>query len=379
MMIVAVFVFVAMKVITSRQSDQPDLKGLLGPFQDVCVHPNGRYVSFPNQEWVTINDTKSRMKHDSFGGGNVQIQPHPTDSVMFWVDEPTLYLGQMFNNPLHCFMDTIWTLYLQFNRSSAVYSRIHIPDDNMCRHWGCTMLTAYHTMAYGHGIPTLTEELVDRHKDAMVCLRTMYLPIHGLHRPANSVPLLPTELRSLNPELRSFLTRDFDEPKKNILFYDHSTTERTNTQQPRAWQNAMEIKHQLETEGGYDDIVLVHGFTGIPIETQCEIFYDADVIIAAHGAQMANTVCARSGTLVVEVACHVFRWLASPQAETVYHQPMGFEYKMINAHTFVEGEEGHGQCTTPGWDNEHLGFAHDSAFTIRYSVIKEILDKKFKN
>ena len=133
-----------------------------------------------------------------------------------------------------------------------------------------------------------------------VCFKTLHIPKIIKFRPGWGNQ--PTEFEQINLKMRSFLTRDFEKPKHNILISSHQDSWR------KHWENAQDVIERLESEQGYKNITHFGGFYGISNRKQCQLFYDADVIIMVHGAQTANIICSRPGTIIVELLCQHFGW-----------------------------------------------------------------------
>ena len=93
-------------------------------------------------------------------------------------------------------------------------------------------------------------------------------------------------------------------------------------------------------------------YKGLTPTEQCRMFYDADIIVVTHGAHMANTLCSREGSLVVEMAAGHFGWTSGHSARETYIEPMGLKYKAL----FMK----------PEWDLY-------SNFTMNYTVIRDLI------
>jgi len=107
-------------------------------------------------------------------------------------------------------------------------------------------------------------------------------------------------------QLRRQLTVGMGTPRGNVLVYGHQDSA------TRHWQNAVSFACRAERAGLA--VQLVHDFASLPWERQCRLFFDAGWVVSAHGGHMGNAICARPGTVLVELACKEFGWLgASPE------------------------------------------------------------------
>lgn len=86
----------------------------------------------------------------------------------------------------------------------------------------------------------------------------------------------------------------------NVLLYDRADTAR------RQWTNAKEVYRRLRKDPRVD-VRFVRGCED-SVAAQGALYFWADVVVAAHGAAMANTVFMREGTEVVEVMKGCQRW-----------------------------------------------------------------------
>jgi hypothetical protein len=61
--------------------------------------------------------------------------------------------------------------------------------------------------------------------------------------------------------------------------------------------NSEEIDRLMQTRYGMEPVVM----DGLRIEEQAEIFYNADVVVAPHGASLTNLIFSKPGALVIEL------------------------------------------------------------------------------
>merc|ERR1712039_280815 len=95
--------------------------------------------------------------------------------------------------------------------------------------------------------------------------------------------------------MRRYLNGWVGSPKNNVLVYGHQTTRK------RHWVNAASFACLLERAGVA--VEFVRDMASFSVQAQCELFFHAGWIVSAHGGQMGNVICARSGTVIVELAC----------------------------------------------------------------------------
>lgn len=82
-----------------------------------------------------------------------------------------------------------------------------------------------------------------------------------------------------------------------ILFYDRRGSGR------RIWNNSMEVKTILEHEYHASVRVIGTEFQNLKFPSQTALFNAYRVIVAPHGAHLANLMFAREGTKVIEIVC----------------------------------------------------------------------------
>ena len=104
--------------------------------------------------------------------------------------------------------------------------------------------------------------------DALFCFKELLIPKFATYR-MGSIPL-PVEFRDINPKMRHFLTRNFQNPAHDILFYLHEDSAQgkkygiADTDVPRrVWLNGKEIQKKLEKEENMENIKVVPGFYGL--------------------------------------------------------------------------------------------------------------------
>ena len=95
------------------------------------------------------------------------------------------------------------------------------------------------------------------------------------------------------------------------------------------------------------------------------MFYDSDIIIVPHGAHMANTLCMRAGSLIVEMACSDFGWTS--RADKSYIEPMGLKYVALHM----------GSSSHPGTCQDQ-GNSMYANFKVKYDVIKNLILKHYE-
>ena len=222
------------------------------------------------------------------------------------------------------------------------------------------MLDAFHIVAFENGrAPPTIKPPKSKHEKHATCFETLHIPQHLRYRPGRwpmDVPF-PQKYQKINLDIRSHLIGDFEAPKKNILFFSHEDSHR------RHWKNAQDIAHRLRLEQAYHfEIILMKGFADIAVRRQCELFYDADVIVMVHGAQAVNVICARPHTAILEFACDYFG--CNGESKESFLKPMGFEYY---AKIIGKSQEAIGNCSRPG--------NMDSNITIFYDFVFEFLKK----
>ena len=93
------------------------------------------------------------------------------------------------------------------------------------------------------------------------------------------------------------------------------------------------------------------------------MFYDSDILIGPHGAHMANTLCSREGSLLVEICCIDFQWMNGPSARESYLEPMGLKYVALT----MSGP------TPPGSCNGTRSPPNTKSFEVKYDVIRNLI------
>lgn len=131
-----------------------------------------------------------------------------------------------------------------------------------------------------------------------VCFERLIIPRCGVHRrPPNNhaVKAARTELmKSTGLESAQWGELPKDMP---ILFYDRRGAGR------RIWNNSMEVKNLLEKEYHTSVRVIGEEWKKLNFPEQTSLYNAYPVIVAPHGAHLANLMFAREGTKVVEIVC----------------------------------------------------------------------------
>jgi Glycosyltransferase 61 len=82
-----------------------------------------------------------------------------------------------------------------------------------------------------------------------------------------------------------------------ILFYDRRDATR------RIWNNSMEVKNLLEKEYHASVRLIGKEWKKLKFPEQTALYNAYPVIVAPHGAHLANLMFAREGTKVIELVC----------------------------------------------------------------------------
>lgn len=119
-------------------------------------------------------------------------------------------------------------------------------------------------------------------------------------------------------------------------YYDTAASELpTSGLQRRSIRNFAEARSLLEiVRPGLTNVILENA----PLAAQMALFASADVIIAQHGAALANVVWCRPGTRIVEIAPRGYRTGVFPPLSAVFE----LDHRLVHQ----EGE--HGNCDIPG-------------------------------
>ena len=228
-------------------------------------------MSFPNEAYEACNGTKHWQIHyewtENCGRSNVEVQEHPKDLKETWITERTLYAFNGFANIGHFFSDNFWALYPESKWSTPSWALVWVPwtavNMEECDSWICSRLNIFHQIAFGRPI---TENLLIIEDDVeMLCFEELLIPKFAMYRMGWWHMKGPYRFRNMNLKLRRSLTRDFQDPAHDILFYlhDDSGGHIDRSKSRRVWLNGEEIKKKLQNEESFQNIQIVHGFYGL--------------------------------------------------------------------------------------------------------------------
>ena len=324
-------------------------------------------ISFPNKPEQICNSTERWQVGwdwiENCGHVGVAQRDHPVEANKTWITERTLYPYIGYYNIAHFYYDQLWNLFPESKFSEPSWSFVWMPwlkDDVNCTSWICNVFAVFEKSVFNQTTKHLmVDQGIGTTANSLLCFEELMIPKFSMYRPVwwNA---LPPEFRWIHGEMRQHLTQHFDAPKHDIVFYVHNDSYPHGN---RVWTNGREIAQRLRVEEGITDIKVFDGFYGLSVEGQCRVYYDADIIVGTHGAHTSNTVCARPGTLVVEMACATFPYWSA--CEDVMWKPMGLEY-----HAVITDASGYdvppGTCLD---DEQKAG----GDFSMRYEVVRDLV------
>ena len=139
---------------------------------------------------------------------------------------------------------------------------------------------------------------------ALSCFDTLLVPRWGNTRGAVKIP------KEWLAQLRELVHSKFgldvkaavDRKKRSVItIYAHNTVSKEVNRARRRWLDAEQTSEALKS--GFREVRQVADFGKLTLEQQARVFYESDVVVMAHGGQMANAIFSRRGTVVIEVNC----------------------------------------------------------------------------
>jgi hypothetical protein len=241
---------------------------------------------------------------------------HPDQDVLLHFPVP---------NPMHCLHDVVFSLFAAFVPNSS---------EAATKPW-----FAYYLNSKSHGAPCDVDTdwccfVVDRLRlwtsalhvvpKESSCFRRLWIPRLMHHRFAADWSLAPkgknigyldtrptayplSALRELKRRIVASDAQIVDPPRRpkalrrNVLVLDRADSAR------RVWANAADFVSLLVQRRGqkfHSFQYFSKGWKNLTPLDQARVFFNADLVIAPHGAQQANGIFLRGlGTLLVEVGC----------------------------------------------------------------------------
>uniref|UniRef100_A0A7S2ZW86 Glycosyltransferase 61 catalytic domain-containing protein n=2 Tax=Rhodosorus marinus TaxID=101924 RepID=A0A7S2ZW86_9RHOD len=153
-------------------------------------------------------------------------------------------------------------------------------------------------------------------------------------------------IQFMSQVLRSFIesrsTKEESPSDRAIRIFVYDRQE----QSQRRWMNSKDAIDQLKGLQGVE-VVEVKSFN-VPLEEQCGNFYDADIMVMPHGAALANALCSRPESAIVEILkkCYTYD-------ELWFHS---ITDALALSHSVVECKEKNGEEETISADDvvEHV-------------------------
>jgi len=233
------------------------------------------------------------------------------DVPVRWVEEPTLLLTAKVGNAADQLFDALLSLFTtlaHLPRYTQAWYVPHLggvaPNQRPCTEWICGALR----FLPHHADIQLWQP--NASNAALACFREVHIPRFGRWRPGKgrdegarfSFATRQNAFHALGLPADSGVAYAQRLRRLALLLIPSAGKEATRRGEGY-WLDAADTQTALAPLARSVIVADDASLNAAPFLTTCSIFADADVIVVAHGTHVANLLCARSGAVVIEVAC----------------------------------------------------------------------------
>jgi len=271
--------------------------------------PEGLDIGTPALPWAEWADWVTKTQGET-------LDAWEKDSKELLIEEETLLMLDLFDNPAHCLTDQVFSVAVDIlsrglqraGKDNTFYPKFFraqwtdLPNECPKKNWCCQFMNMLGIIS--------TNPVPPPPNLSPVCFRRLIVPHHAAYRFPHEDPFLLEAVEKVQRMALDATHLQVDPWKRKevakmapILLYDRRGTGR------RIFQNSRRIKQLLETKYHANVVLVGKEWNNLTdqhnVTSQAIVYNSFPYIIAPHGAHLTNLLFSRKGTRVMELMCWI--------------------------------------------------------------------------